>query len=78
MRFLKRVSQCMMHVYQVILAVATSIFHATIATVQWFAVVAFVIEVMMMSSPVGLVPNSGRLFLMISVSPCGVIMGVAS
>ncbi|KAG1746361.1 hypothetical protein EDB19DRAFT_354353 [Suillus lakei] len=51
MRFLKRVSRCMMHVYQVILAVATSVFHATIATVQWFAVVAFVIEVMMMSSP---------------------------
>ncbi|KAG2347398.1 hypothetical protein BDR05DRAFT_987471 [Suillus weaverae] len=51
MRFLKRVSRCMMHIYQVILAVATSIFHATIVTVQWFAVVAFVIEVMMMSSP---------------------------
>lgn len=51
MRFLKRVSRCMMHAYQVILAVATSIFHATIATVQWLAVVAFVIEVMMMSSP---------------------------
>jgi hypothetical protein len=40
----------MMHVYQVILAVATSTFYATIATLQWFAVVAFVIEVMMMSS----------------------------
>ncbi|KAG1782021.1 hypothetical protein EV702DRAFT_1275470 [Suillus placidus] len=51
MRFLKRVLRCMMHIYQVILAVATSIFHATIITVQWFAVVAFVIEVMMMSSP---------------------------
>lgn len=51
MRFLKRVSRCMTHVYQVILSVATSIFHAAIATVQWFAVVAFVIELMMMSSP---------------------------
>lgn len=50
MRFLKRISQCMMHVYQIILAVATSILYATIATVQWFSVVAFVIEVMMMSS----------------------------
>lgn len=49
--FLKRVSRCIMHVYQVILAVVTSIFHATISTVQWFAVVAFVIEVMMMSTP---------------------------
>ncbi|KAG1824437.1 uncharacterized protein BJ212DRAFT_1475739 [Suillus subaureus] len=51
MRFLKRVSRCMTHVYQVILSVATLILYATIATVQWFAVVAFVIEVMMMSSP---------------------------
>lgn len=51
MRFLRRVSRCMTHVYQVILVVATSIFHATIATVQWFAVVAFVIEVMILSSP---------------------------
>ncbi|KAG1802936.1 uncharacterized protein HD556DRAFT_721460 [Suillus plorans] len=51
MCFLKRVSRCMIHVYQVILAVVTSIFHATISTIQWFAVVAFVIEVMMMSAP---------------------------
>lgn len=50
MRFLKRISQCMMHVYQMILAVATSILQATIATVQWVFVIAFVIEVMMMSS----------------------------
>ncbi|KAG0708613.1 hypothetical protein DFH29DRAFT_425051 [Suillus ampliporus] len=50
MRFLKRVSRCMMHVYQVISAVATSVFHATIATVQWLAVVAFVIEVIMLTS----------------------------
>ncbi|KAG2132295.1 uncharacterized protein EDB93DRAFT_1176995 [Suillus bovinus] len=51
MCFLKRVSRCMMHVYQVILAVLTSIFHATISTVQWFSVVAFMIEMMMMSTP---------------------------
>ncbi|KAG2153195.1 hypothetical protein DEU56DRAFT_907638 [Suillus clintonianus] len=52
-RFLKRVFRCIMHVYQVMSVVATSVFHATMATVQWFAVVAFVIEVMMMtmSSP---------------------------
>ncbi|KAG1737897.1 uncharacterized protein EDB91DRAFT_1139669 [Suillus paluster] len=50
MRFLRRVSQCMMHVYQVISAAATSVFHATIATVQWLAVVAFVIEVTMLMS----------------------------
>jgi hypothetical protein len=68
----------MMHMYQVILVVATSIFHAMIATVQWVAVIAFVIEAMMLSAPVSLVSNSGRLFLMISVSPCGVIVGVAS
>lgn len=53
MRFLRRVLRCMMHMYQVILVVATSIFHAMIATVQWVAVVAFVIEAMMLSAPSG-------------------------
>ncbi|KAG1760107.1 hypothetical protein EDD22DRAFT_102941 [Suillus occidentalis] len=51
MRFLRRVLRCMTHMYQVILVVATSIFHAMIATVQWVAVVAFVIEAMMLSTP---------------------------
>lgn len=58
--------------------VATSIFHAMIATIQWVAVVAFVIEAMVLSAPVSLVLNSGGLFLMVSVSPCGVIMESAS
>ncbi|OAX36871.1 hypothetical protein K503DRAFT_867258 [Rhizopogon vinicolor AM-OR11-026] len=48
--FLNRISWCVARVYQAIWVVAASIFHGTIATVQWLAVVAFVVEVIMSMS----------------------------
>ncbi|OJA08532.1 hypothetical protein AZE42_02459 [Rhizopogon vesiculosus] len=43
--FLNRISWCVARVYQAIWVVAASVFHGTMATVQWLAVVAFVVEV---------------------------------
>jgi len=50
MCFIKQISRLVPCLYKVISAVITSVFHGTIATIQWLAVVAFVIEVVMYMS----------------------------
>jgi len=50
MCFIKQISHLVSYLYKVISAVITSVFHGTIATVQWLAVVAFVVEVVMYMS----------------------------
>lgn len=61
--FLKKISWCAMPVYKAISEVAISVFHGTIATFQWLAVVAFVAQVIMSTTfSVSLRLYSGWLF----------------